>query len=56
MIIFDYTEKQVKTFAIRFCKLLKQDDKCLKDVNRTIEEAVKEETEGKQIESIDKYK
>ena len=41
MIIFDFKEKEVRSFAVRFCKLLKQDDKCLKDVNKTIEEAVK---------------
>ncbi len=32
MIIFDYTEKDVKAFAIKFIKLLKQDEKFQKDV------------------------
>lgn len=33
MIIFELGEKEVKSFAGRFIKLLKQDDKCTKDVN-----------------------
>jgi hypothetical protein len=41
MIIFDFTEKDVKTFGLRFCKLLKLDDKSIKDINKTVEEAAK---------------
>lgn len=33
MIIFEFTEKEVKAFANRFVKLLKQDEKFHKDVN-----------------------
>jgi hypothetical protein len=33
MIIFEFTEKEVKAFASRFIKLLKQDEKFQKDVN-----------------------
>lgn len=36
MIIFEYTEKEVKAFAGRFVKLLKQDEKFLKDVYVTL--------------------
>lgn len=48
MIIFDFTEKDVKAFGLRFCKLLKLEDRSVKDVYRTIEEAIKEEGEMKQ--------
>lgn len=37
MIIFEFTEKDVKSFGLRFCKLLKLDDKNVKDVYKTIE-------------------
>lgn len=33
MILFDFTEKEVKDFTNKFVKLLKQDDKFLKDVH-----------------------
>ena len=33
MIIFEFTEKDVKTFSNRFSKILKQDEKCLKDIH-----------------------
>jgi hypothetical protein len=56
MIIFDFTEKDVKNFGLRFCKLLKLEDRSVKDVYRTIEEAIKEEGEMKQCESIEKYR
>ena len=32
MILFDFTEREVKDFSNKFVKLLKQDDKFLKDV------------------------
>lgn len=36
MILFDFTEKEVKDFGYKFVKVLKQDDKFLKDVYVTI--------------------
>jgi hypothetical protein len=33
MIIFEFTEKEVKAFAARFIKLLKMDERFQKDVN-----------------------
>lgn len=33
MILFGIHEKEVKEFSVKFVKLLKQDDKFLKDVN-----------------------
>lgn len=33
MILFDYTEKEVKEFTNKFVKMLKQDDRFLKDVH-----------------------
>mgnify|MGYP006995459141 CR=1 FL=1 len=36
MILFDFNEKEVKDFAYKFVKLLKQDDRFLKDVYVTI--------------------
>ena len=41
MAIFDFTEKDIKNFGLRFCKLLKLDDRSLKDVCKTVEEAAK---------------
>lgn len=32
MILFDFTEREVKEFSNKFVKMLKQDDKFLKDV------------------------
>ena len=32
MILFDFTEREVKDFSNKFVKMLKQDDKFLKDV------------------------
>jgi hypothetical protein len=32
MVIFDFSEKDVKAFALRFIKLLRQDEKFQKDV------------------------
>lgn len=32
MVLFDFTEKEVKEFSNKFVKMLKQDDKFLKDV------------------------
>lgn len=43
MALFGFNELQIKDFTTKYIKLLKQDDKFAKDINKNICDAIKEE-------------